>query len=41
VEYSRDFYFNQDATAIRLIARVDVQPINAAATVVITGLRTS
>ena len=41
VEYSRDFYFSNDATAIGLIARLDVQPINAAATVVITGLRAS
>jgi HK97 family phage major capsid protein len=36
---SRDYAFNADQTAIRLIARTDVQPINAAATVVINGLR--
>ena len=41
VEMSRDFLFSSDQTAIRLIARLDVQPINAAATVVITDLRAS
>jgi HK97 family phage major capsid protein len=41
VEMSRDYAFNADQTAIRLIARTDVQPINAAATVVINGLRAS
>jgi HK97 family phage major capsid protein len=41
LEMSRDYAFNADQTAIRLIARTDVQPINAAATVVINGLRAS
>jgi HK97 family phage major capsid protein len=41
LEMRRDFLFNADQTAIRLIARLDVQPVNAAATVVITGLRAS
>jgi HK97 family phage major capsid protein len=36
---SRDYVFNADQTANRLIARTDVQSINAAATVVINGLR--
>jgi HK97 family phage major capsid protein len=39
VEMSRDYAFSADQTAIRLIARADVQPINATAVVVITGLR--
>jgi HK97 family phage major capsid protein len=41
VEMSRDYAFNSDQTAIRLIARTDVQPVNAAATLVINGLRAS
>ena len=41
VEMSRDFLFQNDQTAIRLITRFDIQPITAAATVVITGLRAS
>lgn len=41
IQMSQDYAFNADQTAIRLIARTDVQPINAAATVVITGLRAS
>lgn len=39
VDMSRDFAFNAHQTAIRLIARTDVQPINATAVVVINGLQ--
>ena len=41
VQMSGDYAFASDQVAIRLIARTDLQPINAAATVVVTGLRAS
>lgn len=39
VAYSSEVNFFSDQTAIRVIARFDIQPLNAAATVVITGIR--
>jgi HK97 family phage major capsid protein len=41
LEMSRDFAFNQDQTALRLITRFDIQPVTAANTVVVNGLRAS
>ena len=39
VEYSRDFAFSSDQTAVRTVARFDCQPINVAGFEIITGVR--
>jgi HK97 family phage major capsid protein len=39
VEYSRDFAFSSDQTAVRTLARYDIAPINVAGVEIITGIR--
>jgi HK97 family phage major capsid protein len=39
VAYSVDFRFDFDQTAVRVVARFDIQPLNAAATVILPGIR--
>ena len=37
--YSTDYAFNADQTAVRVIARFDIGVVNAAALMVMTGVR--